>query len=245
MNRYEELINKQARLAIVHPNMSELFNEDPNAYTLARRVGLGASDASVYLGVNLYTSVDKLIAEKRSTVITEDEKAIADIEAVRKGRDLEPIIIGKFENQFHLAVDKPEAMYCISDYPQLLINYDGLTIMGEQLIPVEAKFVTQYGTKYYNPSKGIKAWSDGTPLICGGRGTIEHITEEAALYGIPAYYYTQLQQQMLGVNAPFAYLVALFDKGWRLCVFKVFKDEYTQNAIITESAKLWHRIKGE
>ena len=238
-----QIIQQQGILDVVHPNMAALFHEDPTSFTLARRVGLGASDASVYLGVNLYTSLDALITEKRATAVTADEKAIADIEAVRKGRDLEPIILNKFTAWSGLTVEKPEAMYRITAHPQLLINFDGLTDMSGMLIPVEAKFVTQYGTKYYDQCQAIDNWMAGSRKTCGGESIIDHITQEAKLYGIPAYYYTQVQQQMMGVDAPYAFLAVLFDKGWNFRVFKIFSDAFTQQAIMTESAKVWNKIK--
>lgn len=239
----QELIEKQGNLSVVHPNMSYLFETDQAAYSLIRRTGLGASDASVYMGVNLYTKLEDLIEEKRSLVYTDKEKAIAQIENVRRGMDLEPIIINKFANYFGLDVHKPEAMYRIVAHPQLTINYDGMTAFGEMLIPVEAKYVSPYGAKYYDQARCINNMAQGIRYSVGGATIQDHIVESAKLYGIPAYYYTQIQQQMLGVDAPYAFLTVLFDKGWAYKTFKIFSDAVTQLAIITESEKLWNKIK--
>ena len=61
---------------------------DDDEYALIRRQGLGASDSSVLLGVNPYKQKHDLIVEKRSKVITDEERAIKKKEAVRKGFDL-------------------------------------------------------------------------------------------------------------------------------------------------------------
>ena len=84
---------------------------------------------------------------------------------------------------------------------------------------------------------------EGSPKITGGSTMIDHIKEEADLYGIPEYYYTQVQQQMLGLDAPFGYFAVLFDKGWELGVYKIFKDQYTQDGIVSESKKIWQRVR--
>lgn len=83
----------------------------------------------------------------------------------------------------------------------------------------------------------------GKPMIAGGTMMQEHIEEEGKLYGIPPYYYTQIQQQMLGLNAPFGYFATIFDKGWVYGAFKIFKDERVQQAIIEQSAEIWSMIK--
>ena len=68
------------------------------------------------------------------------------------------------------------------------------------------------------------------------------IETKAAHYGIPPYYYTQLQQQMLGLNAPFGYLSVMFDRDWRLRTFFVYRDENVLNQLITESEKAWQQV---
>jgi hypothetical protein len=62
------------------------------------------------------------------------------------------------------------------------------------------------------------------------------------MYGIPPYYFTQIQQQLLALNAPFGYLAAIFDKGWEFKVFKIFADVPTQQALIDQSALVWEVI---
>ena len=57
-------------------------------YALARKNSLGASDASVILGVNLYKNKDQLVTEKKSKFLTDEEKEVGKKPAVKKGKDL-------------------------------------------------------------------------------------------------------------------------------------------------------------
>ena len=100
MDVEERIKNSGLHLEEVVPNASELAETDQHAFAMLRRVGLGASDSSVILGVNLYTKLDELIQQKRSTEITEEERKVGELENVRKGRDLEPIILNYFAKQF-------------------------------------------------------------------------------------------------------------------------------------------------
>jgi predicted phage-related endonuclease len=239
----EHVIQAQGILEVVHPNMSALFKQSQEDYAMIRRTGLGATDAAIYLGVNPFTNVEDLIKQKRTTYYTDEEKAIAEKDNVRKGHDCEPLILQKFSDKMNISVEKPDPMYRIIEHPQLTINYDGVIMIGTQLIPVEAKWISQWADKYWNRNKAIDNLFEGTQLYVGNSNVRQHIEMEAELYGIPSYYYTQVQQQMLGLNAPFAYFAVLFDKQWLFCVYKIFKDEFIQNAIITESAELWKKIK--
>lgn len=232
-------------LSVDIEDMASLSTEDPAAFAMARRSGLGASDSSIYLGVNLYKDVDQLITEKRSIGLTPEEIEVSNKEAVRKGRDLEPIILDKFAKQFNIEVNKPSPMFRLKDFPQLTINYDGIIHMHTEVIPVEAKFVSIYGDKYWDKTKSIDSLAVVRNYTVYARDIIEHIKEAAKLYGIPPYYFTQIQQQMLGTNAQWGYFAVLFDKGWDFKAFSISRDLLVQDALITESDKVWKRIKGE
>ena len=221
----------------------ELAMTDKEAFIRIRRNGLGASDSSVYTGVNLFTTVDELIKQKLSDVVTAEELEIGQKENVRKGSDLEPIILNKFEQWSGFDTYKPDAMYRFTEYPQLTVNFDGIIELSATHIPVEAKFVSAYANKYWNRSKCIKAPYEGQPKNFAGASTADHIKGLAELYGIPPYYFTQMQQELMGLKAPFGYLVALFDKGWELGVSKIFADPYTQHEIIMESKAVWNTIE--
>lgn len=239
------IMEEQGILEVVHENMTDLLENDKQMFTLLRRCGLGASDASVYMGVNKWNSVEDLITQKTLNHVTEEEIAIGEKEVVRKGSDLEPIILQKFSKMMDIHVVKPTAMYKLKAHPQLTINFDGVINMSNQPIPVEAKFVSTYANRYWDRSKCIKTLFEGSPIVTGGANMIEHIEDSARLYGIPAYYYTQIQQQLLGLDAPFGYFAVIYDKGWEFAVYKVFRDLYVQTGIIQESAKVWEKVRNK
>lgn len=231
------------RLEIVVPNAYELAINDKEGFIKIRRNGFGASDSAIYLGVNKWTTVEQLIEQKLAEGITQEEIEVGEKEAVRKGADLEPLILDKFSKWSGFELTKPDAMYRMIEHPQLTINFDGVTQMGDQYIPVEAKYVSVYANKYWDRSKAIDEVYNGSPRVCGGAGIVDHIEQEGMLYGIPAYYYTQVQQQLLALNAPFGYLAALFDKGWELKVFKIYADTFVQQNLISTSRELWNIIE--
>jgi hypothetical protein len=239
----EELIAQQRILDVVHNNMAELSRTDQAMFAMVRRSGLGASDASVYMGVNQWTTVEDLIAEKRSIGLTDKEIEVGNKEVVRKGSDLEPIILDRFARRMDVNVEKPAPMYRIKEHPYLTINFDGVLVMADQPIPVEAKFVSSYADKYWDRSKMLSNLFEGSAKICGGVTMEDHINDEAKLYGIPPYYYTQVQQQMLGLDAPFGYFATIFDKGWVYGAYKIFKDEMVQTWIKSVGKQVWDRVK--
>lgn len=226
------------------PNVS-LLSEDE--YTLARRNGLGASDASVLLGLQSQwkTSTD-IIMEKTSKVITEAEREVGRKDVVRKGRDLEPLILQKFERLMSLQVEKPPHMYSIIDFPFLTVNYDGIANVEDFVIPVEAKWVSPYGDKYYDRDKAlVREHHISTNLNARAALPFDAPCEvQGKFYGIPAYYYAQVQQQIMGLHAPYGYLVALHDKGWEACVYgPIPANPVVQEQIKLVGFKTWQKIQ--
>ena len=231
-------------LEILIEDVSAL-NEDE--YALARRKGLGASDSSILLGVNPYKQRSDLIIEKRSKVITDEERAIKMKDAVRKGFDLEPLILQKYvkltDNPEPI---KPTSMYRIKQTPCLTINFDGVSAIDGCLIPVEAKYVTPYGDKYYNRNNAFKREFGECSLVRSCRAytdDIDRIKAKAEACGIPPYYYTQVQQQMYGLGSPFGLLTALHDKGWETVVYFIPRDEECIRNIIISGTKTWMKIE--
>ena len=232
------LTNTNLEIAVA--DIDQFSNDE---YIILRRQGFGASDSSVILGVNPYKTIDELIREKASNVITAEERAVGEKAAVRKGVDLEPLIIQKFEHYFKQECFKPKDMYKVKGTTCLNVNFDGVTGTPEQYIPAEIKVVTMYGEKHYNPTKAIFDEVNGfMPLpenISNSNNTIE---TKAAHYGIPPYYYTQLQQQMLGLNADYGYLSVLFDKDWRMRTFFVWRDNKMLEELIQKSDYYWQQV---
>lgn len=230
-------------LEIVCADAYEKAMFDKDAFVHLRRQGLGASDSAIYLGVNPYTTREELIAQKCSKEVTEEERAVGEKEVVRKGADLEPLILQKFEIWSGIDTYKPGAMYRLTKHPQLTVNFDGIIELASLHIPVEIKYVSPYANKYWNRSKCINELYEGHACIAAGVSAQEHINLVAELYGIPAYYYTQVQQQLLALDAPFGYIAAMFDKGWEMGVYKIFADKYTQMMLIQESENVWEVVE--
>ena len=231
---------KNTNLEIAVADIDQYSNDE---YIILRRQGFGASDSSVLLGVNPYKTLPELIKEKASNVITAEERAVGEKAAVRKGVDLEPLIIQKFEHYFKQECFKPKDMYRIKGTDCLNVNFDGVTGTPTQYIPAEIKVVTMYGEKHYNPTKAIFDEVGGfMPLPEDISKSNNSIETKAAHYGIPAYYYTQLQQQMLGLNAPYGYLSVLFDKDWRMRTFFVWRDEATLQQLVINANNAWQQV---
>lgn len=222
-------------------NIDQYPNEQ---YALLRKQGLGTSDSSGVLGVNPYTTRNELIAEKARNYLTEEEKAVGDLTAVKKGRDLEPLIIEKSERILQYDITKPIDMYRHVEYPWIKFNFDGVLNDVAQYIPVEIKVVTAKGEKHYNRNlalfdERVGAWNVQPLDHSQSNNSIE---TKAGQYGIPPYYYTQLQQQIMGLDAPYGYLSVLFDNSWDVVVFFVWRDEKVINALITEGYKTWDAV---
>ena len=214
-------------LTIKINNINELSEED---YALVRKESFGGSDSSILCEVNLYKNIEQLIKEKNSKFLTDEEKAVGDKPIVKKGRDLEPIILNKAAALLNREVYKPTAMFEFKDEPILTLNYDGVCKIEDKLIPVEAKLVSKYGEKYYSKDKTIEDNMD-VDMKVEGDSLEAHIKRKALKIGIPAYYYTQVQQEIMGLNAPYGYLAVQFDESWDFKLYYVKADTYVQNKI--------------
>lgn len=231
-------------------DIANIDNYPNQEYALLRKNGLGTSDSSIVLGVNPYTSLSELIREKCRDYLTDDELAVGDKSAVRKGRELEPLIIHKHSQVMGRKVIKPIHMYKHKDFPYIKFNFDGVldkVYMEDgsyQYIPDEIKVVTMYGMKHYQKHKATFSesigWRDIPPKYCDLNVGIE---EKAAIYGIPPYYYTQLQQQIFGLDAPYGFLTVLFEKDWEIHSWFVWRDQKLINELILQDTKTWNTIE--
>ena len=224
----EERIRQLGLLDTAVENVGDLPEEE---YALVRKNTFGGSDASILCGVNLYKDMGQLLTEKKSKFVTEEEKAVGKKPAVMKGRDLEPLILSKASKELGKEIFKPKDMFKFSTYKGMTLNYDGIIEDEENnLIPVEAKFVTKWGEKYYNKAITRKA-AMAVNMNHEGETLETHIKRKALMFGIPGYYYTQVQQEMMGTGATYGYLAALFEETWDFRLFYIKQDEYVQMMI--------------
>ena len=127
-------------------------------------------------------------------------------------------------------------MFEFKEEPILTLNYDGVAEENQVLIPIEAKLVSKYGEKYYNKDKTLEENKE-VDMKIEGDSLEAHIKRKALRIGIPAYYYTQVQQEIMGLNAPYGYLAVLFDDSWTFKLYLVKADNYVQNKIIDIATK--------
>lgn len=222
----EDIINLGV-LEVAIPNVQDMSHED---YALARKNYFGASDSSILCGVNLYKNMSQLIAEKNAKYLTKEELEVGEKPIVRKGYDLEPIILNKAEEVLNAVIHKPKDMFKFKGTTGLSVNYDGVMQDNGVWVPVEAKLVSKYGEKYYNKNVTMDA-AKTVSVAVEGESLEQHIKRKALKLGIPAYYYTQVQQEIAGLDAPHGYLAALFDETWTFKVFYIPRDNYVINMI--------------
>ena len=228
-----EKICEQGALVVKIEHIDQVSEEE---YAMLRKESFGGSDSSILCGVNLYKTLNQLIKEKNCKYITDEEKEVGNKAIVRKGKDLEPIILDKAAQELGIEINKPTAMFEFKEEPILTLNYDGVAEENQVLIPIEAKLVSKYGEKYYNKDKTLEENKE-VDMRIEGDSLEAHIKRKALRIGIPAYYYTQVQQEIMGLNAPYGYLAVLFDDSWTFKLYLVKADNYVQNKIIDIAIK--------
>ncbi len=199
-------------LKVYYKDVDKLPNEE---YALIRKNSFGASDIASLLGVG-FNTLEDLIAQKQQKFLTDEEKEIGNKPNVKKGRDLEDLILKKYCTALNVEATKPTDMYEV--YQGLTVNFDA--IRKDIEIPVEIKYVSTFGGKYWTRDTENLIHDVG---MCETPTTdlIDHIESRAAFYGIPKYYYTQIQVQIAALNAPYGHLCALFDKDWEIQIYKI------------------------
>lgn len=246
----EESIHKHCET--VCSNITELSNKE---FALVRKSGLGASDASVFLGLMTKFNKDQstLVEEKCCLEYTETDEKIANLPQVRRGRDLEPMILTRAGKLLETTLYKPTSMYRVKKHPFLTINFDGVGLAKDGIVyPVEAKAPTAYADKYWQWGKAIarEPFSEfngedhlNLNFDLPKDSIINHAEKAAENFGVPGYYYAQIQQQFFGCDAPSGFIAALREKDWCIYLFLIPRNEWFQNKIVTEGYKTWTRIE--
>lgn len=236
-------------------NASSLPAEE---FAKIRRNGFGGSDSSILLGVNPFKTLRELIIQKASKELSEEEKAVGELAAVRKGNDLEPLIIQKSSKVLDCKILKPDDMYRFKEFPYLTMNFDGVAQLpkGHQYakfanhhgyIPDEIKVATIKGQRHYNPGVavysearlyyGVEPWQAELLPLNEEQLRTWPIEKKAEYYGIPQYYYTQVQQEMMALDAEAGFISALFEVDWQLHIWFIYKDPVVWNALKVEGFK--------
>ena len=235
----------------IHVAVKDIDKLPNDTYALLRKNGFGCSDSSILVSVNPYKNIEALLAEKARNYLTEEEKAISEQTAVKKGRDLEPFIILKHSQISGRRIMKPADMYRHNEFPFLTVNFDGVMECYDEngelkYIPDEIKVCTEQGARHYNRDKAdwreTRGYKTEGLIASSIADSNASILEKAGRYGIPAYYYTQLQMEMFHLNAPFGYLTVLFEKEWELCTWLVWRDKHVQNQVVLAASKAWDKV---
>lgn len=239
---------KKRNYVITFANIDELPEEE---YAKVRMSGFGASDTSKLLEVNPFPNgtLKDLIQEK---VTGSWDETIGKKASVRMGKDIEHIILSKAEKMLDIEIYKPKHMYGSLE-THLNTNFDGVAIIDEKVgYPVEAKAVTKYGRKYYDFTKAVHFQKDGEDFsrepipefeIDYFKNTKEYCERAAEYYGIPVYYYTQIQQQMMFLGTYFGVLAVLDVDNWDMNLFFIHRSEFVHNALKNSATKAWSKVQ--
>jgi hypothetical protein len=149
------------------------------------------------------------------------------------------------------------------DFPYLKMNFDGVGKTAEvknfrlpevpdlgKYIPVEIRVATEKGERHYNPFVAVysevvagKLNPTVRPIRPDVSNTDMTIEKKAEYYGIPQYYYTQLQQEMMALDAPYGMLAVMFDKDWSVSIFFVWRDVNVQNRLKIAGFEAWQKVE--
>lgn len=260
---YESKLSKHIigqGIVMKYEHIDELTKEQ---FAVARNNGFGASDSAKLLGVSPFGDRMDLIREKAAGTVNEE---IGKKASVRKGSDVEHIILEKGEKlisgvlhmdeEESIHIHKPYNMYGLRE-SALNINYDGVVFKGENVLTIaEAKLVTKYGRKYYDFNKAMLRTIDGdvdinyinepekpTHPIVNDINILDVCTKLAEYYGVPVYYYTQVQQQLMSMTEDYGYLIVQDDDNWETYVFKIYKNEQLIEILKQKSVSAWAMVE--
>jgi len=228
-----------SKFSISIENVTDLTDEE---FTNSRHQNFGGSDAAVLLGVAYHTArvpmktIPELIQDK---VEEYNDPSIGLKGSVRKGKELESMLIAKAEKMLNAVIIKPKHTY--ANNKGLSMNFDGIIFEPKihkdtpttiQPIPFEVKLCTFFGRKNYNWALGVSEFdTDKTipkkllPDAKHLHSMDEIIEYRAKELGIPPYYYTQVQDQMYFTEADHGYMCVMDDLDWTLYVFYIPRDQ--------------------
>ncbi len=200
-------------------NLTVLGFENEEDWLELRKKGIGGSDIGAIMGLNKYASPLSIYKQK----VLDYKNDVSDKPAVRKGKDLEPVIRSNYfrpmlaEKGFDVL--ELHHMLINSKYPWLRANLDGLAIPKDPAmrkhtnnIVCEIKVVTEYAEQNW--------FGDD---YCG----------------IPASYYAQVQEYMLVTETKMAILGALFEKDWEMHYFKIPANPVFQAELLKKSKEFY------
>lgn len=235
--------------------VEDITNVTQEEFAKLRTDTFGASDSSKLLGVNPFPrgSAEELIMDKVNNYV---DNSISEKPIVRMGSDLEDFCIERFRKATGYRVLKPSDMW-FRETNGLTVNFDGVIQTGSSEIPylvAEFKLVSVWGRTYYNFRKSVNIDKGKDinaikrPLLgledIPGDFTIEnYIKAQAEHCGIPPYYYTQVQQEIMFAGGPYGFLIAMDVQEWTLRGFKIPRDNLTIKTLEQEADKAYAELQ--
>jgi putative phage-type endonuclease len=177
-------------------------------YLKKRQQYLGASDVAAVMGLSPYKTAFQLYNEK-----TAAEPIDFTNEKIEMGNLLEPVINGIF-------LKKPE----IDEFYMLEEIQKQYTVKDYEFIKATPDIIL-------NPN------GTETLIPCDAKN-IEVRFGNFENWEIPIDYYCQIQTQILSCNAPYGYLLVLFN-GWHFEYFKIERNDKFIELIINSCVDFW------
>lgn len=184
-----------------------------------RKLIFGATDAAPCCGMSPYRTPLDVFCENRGLV-----GPVEETDAMRMGRNLEPIVLDELEHRTGVALLRDLPLYFHPTVTYMAATPDALVVVDKDLEPqagVDAKTTTY---RRYD-----KAGLD--PLKFGEEGTDQ----------MPPDYVLQAQQQCAVLDLPYVLFPVLFDLA-TLRIYKVERNEELIQGIIKAELEMYERV---
>ncbi len=209
------------------------FNDEE--FIKLRKGTFGASDSHALLGLSRFKTKQTLIEEK---LTDKPLQPLAKSPQLLAGKYLEDGIMNLIADEyFKCYVHKPVSMYGIKD-SLLAVNYDGVLFYDDKLTALEIKYCSANGARYYDFAKAVSYNNINTVKRFNFNQKLsleKHVNYAASHYGIPPYYYTQLQQQIIPLDTDICFLGVFNSTNSQTYVFVIHKDERVAKELIEQS----------
>lgn len=185
-------------------------DQDPEAWQIARRQGLGGSDMAAVLGVHPYKTAEDVYLDKLGLLPERPPSP-----AMRRGEVLEPIAADEYQQATGRKLQRghaglPTGILAHRDHPWLRANIDRVVMPAEDRTLAEIKV-------------------PGLPVFA----RIKH-------QGIPPYIQIQGQHYLAVTGYRRVVFIVFSAERWELVDAEVERDEEIIGHIIEAGAKFWH-----
>lgn len=177
-------------------------------FLASRQTGIGGSDIGAILGISPFKTAMDVYLAKIDPNPSEEES-----ELLYWGHALEPAIIGRFEKEHGLHVNRPDAIARHPEHDWMVANLDGIILDSKPGV-LEIKNVNQFAVKQWG-----EAGSDNVPLT----------------------YVAQCAWYMAVMDFDYAVVAALFG-GHDYREFRIERDKELEKLLIERGHDFWHNF---